>query len=58
MAAGDRLEVTGSRITYQGNPAIIASEVKKGDKALKLRDAQGIPAWAVARPPAASLRAA
>lgn len=46
FAAGDKLEVTGSRITYQGKPAVIASEVKKGDKVLKLRDAQGIPAWA------------
>jgi hypothetical protein len=46
FAAGDKLEVTGSRITYQGKPAIIASEVKKGDQVLKLRDAQGVPAWA------------
>jgi|UniRef100_A0A7C3SJF7 hypothetical protein len=46
FAAGDKLEVTGSRITYQGKPAIIAAEVKKGDKVLKLRDAQGVPVWA------------
>jgi hypothetical protein len=46
IAAGDKVEVTGSRITYQGKPAIIAAEVKKGDQVLKLRDAAGIPAWA------------
>ncbi|MDI6853035.1 MAG: DNA-binding protein [Deltaproteobacteria bacterium] len=45
FAAGDKLQVTGSRITYQGKPAIIAAEVKKGDQVLKLRDAQGIPVW-------------
>jgi hypothetical protein len=46
IAAGDKVEVTGSRIMYQGKPAIIAAEVKKGDQVLKLRDAAGIPAWA------------
>jgi hypothetical protein len=46
LAAGDKVEVTGSRITYQGKPAIIAAEVKKGDQVLKLRDASGTPAWA------------
>ena len=42
----DKIEVTGSRITYQGKPAIIAAEVKKGDELLKLRDENGIPYWA------------
>jgi hypothetical protein len=46
LAAGDKVQVTGSRITYQGKPAIIAAEVKKGDQVLKLRDTNGIPAWA------------
>jgi hypothetical protein len=46
VAAGDKVEVTGSRITYQGKPTIIAGEVKKGGQVLKLRDAAGIPAWA------------
>jgi hypothetical protein len=34
----DKIEVTGSRITYQGKPVIIAAEIKKGDEVLKLRD--------------------
>ena len=46
IAAGDKVDVTGSRIMYQGKPAIIAAEVKKSDQVLKLRDAAGIPAWA------------
>jgi hypothetical protein len=46
FAPKDKVEVTGSRIMYQGQPAIIAQEVKKGDQVLKLRDAAGVPAWA------------
>jgi hypothetical protein len=45
VAAGEKLVITGSRITYQGKPAIIASEVKKGNQVLILRNAQGVPAW-------------
>lgn len=43
---GDAVEVKGSRVTYQGKPAIIATEVKKGDAVLKLRDDNGYPVWA------------
>lgn len=43
---GDRIEVKGSRITFDGKPAIIAAEVKKGDSVLLLRDSAGIPVWA------------
>jgi hypothetical protein len=43
---GDKIEVTGSRVTFAGKPAIIAAEVKKGDNVLVLRDSAGIPAWA------------
>ncbi|MCL4457928.1 MAG: DNA-binding protein [Nitrospirae bacterium] len=42
---GDKIEVKGSRATVAGKPAIIASEVKKGDNVLILRDASDIPAW-------------
>ncbi len=41
----DKLEITGSRITFRGKPAIIASEVKKGEEVLKLRDEDGFPVW-------------
>ncbi|MEN6622893.1 MAG: DNA-binding protein [Smithella sp.] len=41
----DKVEVKGSRITFQGKPAIIAAEVKKGNEILELRNENGIPAW-------------
>lgn len=46
IAVGDKIEVKGSRITYEGKPAIIAAEIHKGDEVLMLRDAGGIPMWA------------
>ena len=41
----DKVEVTGSRITLDGKPAIIAAEVKKGEELLKLRNKKGFPFW-------------
>lgn len=41
----DKVEVKGSRITFEGKPAIIAAEVKKGDEVLRLRDENGFPVW-------------
>ena len=41
----DKIEIKGSRITFDGRPAIIAGEVKKGDEILELRDDNGFPAW-------------
>jgi hypothetical protein len=32
-------------VDVEGNPTIIAAEVTKGDKTLKLRDANGAPLW-------------
>ena len=46
FAPQDQVEITGSQITFQGRPAILAAQVKKGGKSLKLRDPAGIPAWA------------
>jgi hypothetical protein len=43
---GDKIDVKGSRISYEGKPAIIAAEIHKGDEVLMLRDATGIPMWA------------
>ncbi len=43
---GDKIEVKGSRVTYQGKPVIIAAEIKKGDEVLQLRDESGYPSWA------------
>ncbi|MBI4847843.1 MAG: DNA-binding protein [Nitrospirae bacterium] len=41
----DRIDVKGSRITFQEKPALIAAEVTKGDETLKLRDENGFPVW-------------
>ena len=41
----DKVEVTGSKITFEGKPAIVAAEIKKGDEVLMLRDNDGFPAW-------------
>ena len=46
LEKGDKIEVKGSRITFDGKPAIIAAECKKGDNVLTLRDSSGVPAWA------------
>ena len=45
LAPNDKIEVKGSRITFEGHPAIVAEEVKKDDEILTLRDANGFPAW-------------
>jgi len=46
LEKGDKIEVKGSRITFDGKHAIIAAEIKKGDNVLVLRDNSGIPVWA------------
>ena len=45
IVKGDEIEVKGSRVVMAGKPAIIAAEVKKGEKMLVLRDSAGVPAW-------------
>jgi hypothetical protein len=45
LEPGDRVQVRGSRITFQGKPAIIAMEVTKGNETLRLRDESGFPLW-------------
>lgn len=45
LAAGDKVTLTGSKITLRGEPTIIAAEVKRGDETLKLREKDGMPVW-------------
>jgi len=45
LAKGDEIDVTGSRVTYDGGTSLIAKEVRKGDAVLELRDEQGKPLW-------------
>jgi sporulation protein YlmC with PRC-barrel domain len=43
--SGDEVTVTGSWITTEEEPFMIASSVKKGIKTLQLRDKDGTPVW-------------
>lgn len=45
FSAGDRVEVTGSKIKLGGVDTIVAREIKKQDKVYTLRDSQGFPKW-------------
>ena len=42
---GAKVEITGSRVTIEGKPTIIATEVKKGSEMLRLRNGSGAPVW-------------
>lgn len=45
IGQNDMIEVKGSKITFEGKPAIIAACVKKDSAVLTLRDEKGIPVW-------------
>jgi len=45
IEAKDKVEITGSKIFYEGKPVITAYEIKKGEDILVLRDTDGFPAW-------------
>lgn len=42
---GDEIEVLGSRITFENEPAILAAGVRLGEETLRLRDQSGLPVW-------------
>jgi hypothetical protein len=46
IAKGDEISVKGSKVTFDGKPAVIAQTVTMGGSTLVLRDANGTPAWA------------
>jgi hypothetical protein len=46
---GDQIEVTGSKVKFENSAVLIAREIKKGEKTITLRNAQGIPAWSRGR---------
>jgi hypothetical protein len=41
----DHVEVLGSRVAVGDEPEIIAAEIRKGEKIVKLRDGGGTPLW-------------
>ncbi len=49
LTKGDSIQVIGSKIKVDDAEYIIAREIKKGDKVVTLRNAQGVPAWSRGR---------
>ena len=45
IETNDTITVTGSRVTINEKPTIIAAQVEKGNETLKLRNDNGIPVW-------------
>jgi hypothetical protein len=45
LASGDTLEVVGSILDADGKSYMVARELKKGSKVIKLRDERGVPVW-------------
>ena len=41
----DKIRVRGWRITTEGNPAIVAAQMTKGDQVITLRNPDGSPLW-------------
>ena len=41
----EMVEIKGTRINFNGKPVIIAGQVKKGDKILRIREKNGLPVW-------------
>jgi hypothetical protein len=44
---GDQITITGSETKIRSRSVILASELKKGDKTLELRDKSGKPLWSM-----------
>jgi len=45
FAKGDQVEVTGSKVTFEGVETIFAREIKRGDDTFAFRDKDGNPVW-------------
>lgn len=49
IAAGDSVEVVGSKVKFEGSDALIARQITKEGKVLVLRDSSGFPKWSGSR---------
>src|SRR5262245_43674108 len=45
FAKGDAVQVTGTKTTFDGKPALLARQVTVGDRTYSFRDDKGIPLW-------------
>lgn len=46
FAAGQQLQIKGSRVKFAGEPSLVAGEIRRGTELIVLRDASGKAAWA------------
>lgn len=44
-AKGDRIQVQGSKVRFNGGPAVLAREVRLEETTVYLRDDNGVPYW-------------
>ena len=49
FAKGDQIEVTGSKVKFEGTEVVLARQITKDGKTLILRNEQGIPNWSRGR---------
>ena len=49
LATGDEVQLTGSRVTMDGAPALIVRQLRKGGTTIDLRNRVGVPMWGPAR---------
>ncbi|MBS2028133.1 MAG: DNA-binding protein [Deltaproteobacteria bacterium] len=49
LKANETIRVTGSKVTIDKTPSVIATEVQRGDDVLKLREPDGTPLWSAWR---------
>jgi hypothetical protein len=45
FAKGDRIQVKGSKVKFNGGPAVLAREVRLESTTVYLRDEHGVPYW-------------
>jgi hypothetical protein len=45
FAAGEKIQVKGSRLQFSGEPTMVAGEIVRGGEKIVLRDAGGKAAW-------------
>jgi len=45
FSPSERVEVRGVRMEVQGEPALVAEQIKKGGKVVRIRDERGRPLW-------------
>jgi hypothetical protein len=50
IMTNDVVDVTGSRVSCDGKPVIMAATIKKGDQTVKFRELKGTPAWTGMKP--------